>query len=181
MKQINNLTRIRQTSRQLIKVFWGLIILAPLIDTLIWMNVNHLLAPIQHEILPDYVRLPLPPMARFLGWCVSLIPLSLFLYGCKTLINLFRLYEKGEIFGDENVRYFVKLSRILIGFGLAGILADPLQSIALTLHHPAGERCLALSLSSNEVLILIVAFILAVISRVMEEGRKVAQEQELTI
>lgn len=183
MKKDNetNTIRIRRTSQRLIRVLQFLMIAAPLVNCVIWVFMNQLLVPMQHEILPEYVRLPLPPMTRFLGWCVSLLPLIPFLYGCLTLIRLFRLYEQGQIFSNDNVRCFSKLSQILIAWCLAGILVDPLQSIALTLHHPAGQRILSLGLNSVELTSLLVAGILAVISWVMEEGRKISEEQELTI
>lgn len=176
-----NSYRIRRTSRRFIRILQFLMITVPLIDCAIWFFMNDLLAPMRHEILPAYVRFPLPPMARFLGWCVSLLPLAVFLYGSRTLIALFRLYEQGRIFSRDNVRCFSRLSQILIAWCMVSILVEPLQSIALTLHYPQGQQTLYLGLNSTQLTILLIGGILAVISWVMEEGRQIKEEQELTI
>lgn len=176
-----NTDRIRRTSRLFIRVLLMFMVLVPLGDCILWIFMNDLLGPIQHELLPSYVRLPLPVKARFLGWVVSLLQLAVFLYATATLLRLFRLYEQGRIFDDENVRCFSLLSRSLICWCVMGVLVDPLQSIALTLHHPEGQRMLSLGLSSDDLSFLLVGGILAVISWVMEEARKIKEEQELTI
>lgn len=176
-----NTQRIRRTSRIFIRLLQVLLVAVPLIDCILWIFMNDLLTPMQHELLPEYVRFPLPPQARFLGWCVSLLPVGLFLFAAITLIRLFRLYEQDHIFNGDNVRCFSLLSRVLMGWCVVGILVDPLQSIALTLHHPPGQRILYLGLSSVDLTILLIGGVLAVISWVMEEARQIKEEQELTI
>lgn len=176
-----NLHRISRTSRQFIRLLQVLWLLAPLVYAAIWIFINDLFAPMQQELLPPYVRLPLPASARVLAFCVSLLPLTLFLYAVSTLIRLFRLYEKGMIFAADNVRCFRLLSRVLISWCLVGLLTDPLMSIALTLHHPAGERMLSITLGSPDLTALLIGGILAVITRVMDEARTLKEEQDFTI
>ncbi len=176
-----NTHKICRTSRVFISLLQFLLVAVPLIDCALWIFMNDLLTPIQHELLPEYVRFPLPPRARFLGWCVSLLPTALFLIAAITLIRLFRLYEKGQIFSGGNVRCFYLLSRILMGWCAVSIIVDPLQSIALTLHHPQGQRILNFGLSSVDLTILFISGVFAVISWVMEEARQIKKEQELTI
>ena len=176
-----NLQRISRTSRQFIRLLQILLVVAPLVDGAIWIFMNDLFAPMQQEMLPAFVRLPLPASARVLAFCVSLLPLGLFLYAIATLIRLFRLYENGMIFAADNVRCFRLLSRVLISWCLVGILTDPLMSIALTLHHPAGEHILSIGLGSPDLTALLIGGILAVITRVMDEARTLKEEQDFTI
>ena len=79
------------------------------------------------------------------------------------------------------MRCFRLLSKALIGWCLVGILTDPLMSIALTLHYPAGERMLSIGLGSPDLTALLVGGILAVITWVMDEARKLKDEQDFTI
>ncbi len=176
-----NIHKICRASRQFIRILKFLLIAVPVIDCALWMFINGLPSPMQHDLLPEYVRFPLPPQARFFGWCVSLLPVTLFLFANMTLIRLFRLYKKGHIFSNGNVRCFILLSRVLMAWCIVGILLDPLMSIALTLHHPPGQRILSLGLQSVDLTNLFIACVLAVISWVMEEARQIKEEQELTI
>jgi hypothetical protein len=173
--------RIRKTSRLFVYFLFALMIIVPLIDCLVWYFINEFPNSMQHEILPAFARLPLSPLARFLGWCTSLLPLGLFLYAILTLIKLFKFYENGKIFTGDNVKCFSKLSKIVMSLSLVQVLVDPLQSVALTLQHPEGERILAIGLSSVDISIFSLGGVLAVISWVMDEARLISEEQELTI
>ena len=173
--------RIRHTSRRFIRIFQALLILVPLIDTAVWLFLNDLPPHLLHSMLPGYLRLPLPPLARALGFCISLIPMAVFVFADTVLIRLFRLYAEGEFFESGNVRCYRSLSRALMAWCLAGILTDPLFSLALTLHHPAGEHLLSVGLGSLDLTALLTGGILAVITRVMDEARKMKAEQDFTI
>lgn len=177
----DNTYRIRRTSRLFIRLLKGLMVIVPLVLMAVWIFLNDLLPLVQHELLPVFVRLPLPPLSRLLAFCISLIPLALFCYANTTLIRLFRLYERGQIFSADNVGCFRRLSRALMAWCLVGILIDPFMGIALTLHHPPGERILYVGLGSPDLTALLIGGILAVISWVMDEARKLEEEQALTI
>jgi hypothetical protein len=62
-----------------------------------------------------------------------------------------------------------------------GMLTNTLMGIALTLHHPEGERILTFTIGSPDITLLIVGYILATIARVMQEACKLQEEQELTV
>ena len=179
---INNYRRISRTSRLFIRLLQALMVLVPLVDAAIWISLNEKLwAPIRMQFLPKYVTQPLPGLTRMAGFGVSLLPLSLFLFANTTLIRLFRLYQRGIIFSAENVHCFRLLSRALMGWCLVGILTDPLMSLALTLHHPAGKHMLSVGLGSFDLTALLIGGILAVITWVMDEARKLKEEQDFTI
>jgi hypothetical protein len=135
----------------------------------------------QHELLPEFVRLPLPALSCLLGFIVSMIPGGISIYGLTILIRLFRLYHQGKIFHFDNVSCLQILSRVLIAVCFAGILTDTLMSLALTIHHREGERMLSIGMSSSDLIALIIGYILSIIARVMLEGCKLQQEQDLTV
>lgn len=178
---MNNALHIQRASRRLRRVFTAIMFAIPAISALIWIFINVLPDEMQKTILPHYARLPLPVSARAGGFVVSLIPASVAMYGTAILIQLFRLYEKGSIFRPENVSCFRRLSRALIWWCGVNIAAGPLMSLALTLHHPPGQRMIAVALGSPDITALLVGFVLAVIAWVMEEGRKLQEEQDYIV
>lgn len=176
-----NQTRIRTSSRKIIrilKIWRGFI---PIAASLIWIFINNLPTPMQQEILPEFVRLPLPLPSRLMGFVITMIPIGITLYAITTLIRLFRLYQDGKIFHADSVRCLQILSRTLMTLCFAGIIAHLLMSVALTIHHPQGERMLSLVIKGQDVTLLIVGYILATIARVMQEACQLQVEQDLTI
>lgn len=178
---MGNSLHIKRASRRLEAVFKIVLILIPVINALVWLFINRLPDEAQNNILPHYVRLPLPAQARLLGFMVSMLPSGVAMYGSWAMVRLFRLYEAGQIFREANVRCFRDISRTLMIWCVVRFISDPLMSIALTLHHPPGQRMLVLSLRSADITALLVGFVMAVIAWAMEEGRKLREEQDLTV
>ncbi len=174
-------SHISRASRRLRLVFSLVLILIPSINILVWVFINGMPDEMQKEVLPHYVRLPLPVQAQLMGFIITMLPSGIAMYGVHTLVRLFRLYETGQIFREANVRCFRDISRTLIIWCVARFLSDPLMSVALTLHHEPGRRLLVIGLRSMDITALLIGFILAVIAWVMEEGRKLQEEQDFTV
>jgi hypothetical protein len=93
------------------------------------------------------------------------VQLGLIGFGAITLIRLFRLYEGGSFFAAGNVRCIQILGFIVAGYGLIQIALEflpPNRSVEI-----GGSLVFGL-------LILFIAWI-------MDEGRKIQEEQELTV
>lgn len=179
---MDNAFHIQRASRRLRIAFTVILILTPILCALAWLFVNELSADMQAAMrLPHYARLPLPVWARVAGFVVSMLPASVAMYGIGVLIRLFRLYERGQIFRPDNVRCFQSLSRVLIWWCAANIVASPLMSLGLTLHHPPGQRMISIGLGSPDITALLIGFVLAVIAWVMEEGCTLREEQDYTV
>lgn len=178
---MHNKKRIQRASRRLryllMAVFWTM----PIINAFVWIFMNRFPEMMTSKMLPYFVHLPLPASARLMGFFVVMIPTGVAMTGTYHLTKLFELYEGGDIFKLSNVRRFKKLSRVLILWFVAGILCRSLLSVALTLHHPPGQRMITVGLSSADLTTLLLGLILAVIAWVMEEGRKLQEEQDLTV
>lgn len=56
-----------------------------------------------------------------------------------------------------------------------------LLGVALTLHHPPGQRILVVGVGSPDLTILLIGSILAIISWVMDEGRKLQEDQDFAV
>lgn len=178
---MDNRKRIQQASRRLRYTMAALIGIVPVINGAVWLAMNILPKGFPDTMLPGYVSLPLPLSGRLLAFAASMIPTGVAMAGIYYLMRLFQLYEQGDIFKLSNVRCFGKLSRVLLLWFAAGIVHQPLLSIALTLHNPPGHRMLTIGFGSPDLTALLLGLILAVIAWVMEEGRKLQEEQELTV
>ena len=178
---IKNTLRLQVVSRRFRILFQVLMILIPLTNGLFWISVNHLPDIIQKECLPYAELFPLPWTTLIMGFVVTMLPIGVGLYGVYCLKCLFALYERGQIFLTENVYRYKQLSRVVLWSCAAGILCRCLLSVVLTLHHPPGQRKIALSLSSDDVNLLLLGGILAVIAWVMEKGRELQEEANLTV
>lgn len=178
---MHNIERIQRASRRLryllMTIFWVM----PVINAYVWVFMNGFPKMMTSHMLPYFVELPLPASARLMGFVVVMIPTGVAMIGAYHLVRLFRLYEQGDIFKLRNVRCYKKLSRLLIWWFAAGILCQSLLSVVLTLHHPPGQRMVTVGLASSDLTALLLGLILMVIAWVMEEGRKLQEDQDLTV
>ncbi len=95
-------------------------------------------------------------------------------YGAYHFYKLFGLYEKGIIFAKENVQHISAIGKALILWFFAGILID-LGKITLS-EFVKGPTGINLDLSS-----LLIGATIFLFARVMDEGRKLREEQELIV
>lgn len=178
---MDNAQRITTVSRKLRLVCIGLIFLQPIACGLFWIFFNRLYAIAPMVALPVHIDHNLSAVTRFLAFLSGLLPLGAVLYGLKRLKDLFALYEKGRIFTGENVACFRSLGRTLIVWSVCEVLRTSLLSIVLTLPNPPGHRMFTLGFDSAELAALFVGIVVAIISWVMDEARKIQEDQCLII
>jgi hypothetical protein len=178
---MQNQERIRCASHRLHRLLLTIACAMPVTNALVWIYINRFPEIIHRKMLPYFVTLPLPVSARFMGFLVTMMPTAVAICGAFYLMRLFRLYAQGNIFRPSNVECFKKLSRVLIWWFVVGIVHRSLLSVALTLHNPPGHRIFSLGIGSPDLTALLLGGILAVIAWVMEEGRKLQEDQDFTI
>lgn len=180
MKINNNIQHIQRVSQKYQVLLSVLIVSVPIIAFLYWFFFNHL----PNGLLAD---LPILPTQEFsalqlvLGFLVSLLPMSVALYGLITLKGLFQLYARGIIFSAKNVTYFHRLGHTFIAWVIASALFTPLISMVITFNSAVGERTLVAKFGIMDLFALLVAGIFLVIAWVMNEGQKIEDEQAHTI
>ncbi len=179
---MDNTQRITSVSRKFKLICIGLIFSLPVISALFWLFFNQLYA-MMGPMIPLPVRLDhdLVAKTRFLAFLSDLLPLGVTLYGLLRLKDLFGLYEKGSIFTEENVNCFRSLGRTLIVWVACDVVSNSLLSIVLTLDNPPGRRMIAVGLNSGEFTGIFVGAVVLIISWVMDEARKIQEEQALII
>ena len=177
---MDNLQRIKTTSRRIKKTCSGLIFCLPLLLAIQWFFFNHL--PLLRNLpfiygIPDY----LPSMTRFLACLVEMIPLSVVLYGLLRLRELFLLYENGMIFTEKNVFCFRSLGRVLILWVICHVIKTPLLSSVLIMNDPPGPIKGVLTLEPAHFVCIFVGLVILTITWVMDEARKIQEDQTLFI
>lgn len=181
---MERLELIKKRGRFFKYMFIVLFVLTPAIPVVMWMNYNNLPEIIRLQMVKEH---PVPwvftlslnqrMLASLAGIIVSLISMAGFYY----LIKLFSMYEKGVIFSEDNVNCYRKLGYLIFCSMFADILHSSAMSVILSLHNPPGQRILTVSLSSSEIAIGVIGMIVVLISRVMDAGRELKEEQELTV
>lgn len=119
---------------------------------------------------------PLPPLvagAVMAALGVVSIPI---LWGLWELKNLFEGYTRGEIFTVEAARNLRRFGYALMVSAAKTGVGSVLLSAALSIDVQEGRKALVLSFSSDDLALLLIGAILLVISKVMEEASRVAEE-----
>ena len=85
------------------------------------------------------------------------------------------------IFSFDHVNIFKRTSKALILWVCLSIIYESAKSILFSLGNPPGQRTVSIGFTSQEIITLVVAGIVYIIAWVMNEGRIIAEEQQLTV
>lgn len=171
-----NLSRIQRVSRIMQAICTLILITVPLALALVWSNFETL-APLSEALN----RIPFQPanltwINLLLGFLVSLAGAAVVLYGVSRLRRLFALYGDGQVFTHESARCIRGFALAIIVYAAVAPIIGGLLSVVLTMGNPPGERVLAISMSSNELALLFLGACLLVISWVMIESSRLADD-----
>lgn len=175
-----NIKRIQRVSGTFRLLFTVLIFLIPAVTLTYWMFFNYLPAGFTAE-LPVAVSQTLPLKTLLLAFSVSLIPVSVAVYAAINLKELFKLYERGIVFSEQNVNYVRRLGYALMSWVVANLLFVVLISIVLTFNNMPGERIIAAQFGVSDVGTLIIGAVVLLVSWVMKEASKLESELAHTV
>jgi hypothetical protein len=123
----------------------------------------------------------LAPMTKILGFLVSLIPNIFSVLALYYLARLFKLFEGLEFFSQNSVSLLRKIGFALLGGQLIYPIYTALISLTVTISNPPGERMIATAFGTAELSWTALALVIILASWIMDEGRKLQEEQEATI
>lgn len=185
----NNAEKIQKVSRVLKWIVTFLIAAFPIANASFWLlnGFPSLSGLLDFQLIPNFLEgrmLPLSqlsPMVKFCGFLVNLLPVAIAMAALSWLRKLFLAYERLVFFSSECVRYFRNMGWTL----LAGQLLYPfycaLISLTLTLTNPPGQRMISIAFGLHQAAMLTIALAMLLISWIMDEGKKLQEEQEATI
>lgn len=180
---MNNLLRIKKLSRIFHFLTTLFIFFLPIYYIMYWIfinSTNSVLITINTDPLP-MVDNHLSFKLQIIGYLVSLLPLSSLIYGLINVRKLFSFYINGFIFSYSHVTIFKKISISLLGWVLFSIFYESVKSTLFSMGNPPGQRVISIGFSTSEITTLVVAGFVFVIAWVMDEGRILAEEQQLTV
>jgi uncharacterized membrane protein YvlD (DUF360 family) len=178
---MENPQHIIVASRRLRRICTGLIIFLPVICATFWVFFNRIRGSTSMIPLPVPVTGDLSGLTRLLAFLTELVPMTALIYGLMKLRELFSYYEKGLIFAGKNVACFRSLGRALIAWVICDVAKNSLLSIVLTLHNPPGQRLITIGLYSADFTAVFVGIVILFIAWVMDEARKIQEDQALII
>lgn len=103
------------------------------------------------------------------------------MYVFHRLARLFDLYAGGEFFGSGTVACYRAVGWGLIAQQVLSLPEGGLLAVILTWNNPVGERLVTVSVDDANISLVVVGLMIILISRIMDEGRKMREEQQLTI
>jgi hypothetical protein len=180
---MSNLHRIKICSKNFHFLLSFLLIAIPLYYVGYWAFINHLPATLITVNIPptSLISNKLPIELQFVGFMGSLLPLSALCYGLVNIRKIFSSYKEGIIFSFEHVGYFKKTAIALILWVFFTIVYESVKSILFSLGNTPGNRIVEVNFSAIEITHLLIGGIIFVIAWVMDEGRVLSEEKELTI
>lgn len=88
---------------------------------------------------------------------------------------------EGHIFSPTTVACYRRLGRSLLFWAAAQFLGTPLLTLALTSANPPGQHMITIGVGSGELTALFLGGVVLLVSCVMDEGRRLEEDQLLTI
>ncbi|MFH0781707.1 MAG: DUF2975 domain-containing protein [Pseudomonadota bacterium] len=181
MKTIENEQRIRKISRRLRLLFQLGIYVLPFVPVVCWLWYNDMPQVMHENIFPGKTIPWLPLNSRLIALAGNLPATVILVFALISLKRLFFLYELGIYFQAENVGLFRSLGKLAFWSVLADVFNKSVLEIARTINNPPGERVLSVGFSSDHLKLLIIAVIIMLIGMVIDEGRKIQDEIQLTV
>lgn len=117
-------------------------------------------------------------MCHLGGWSTVISPERIY---DLNLAKLFKLFEQGYLFEEDNIKLIKQVSIYMILGEFVQLIYQPLITAALTFNNPAGERFASITLKSANLSTLITAFIILVASWIIQEAHQLKSETQLTI
>ncbi|WED43061.1 DUF2975 domain-containing protein [Legionella cardiaca] len=175
--------KIKFTSHMLYLLFRALCWLIPLITTyLILFNIEDMLTWGGWAVTPAQIHDTHFSLTHRLAiLAIQCAPLSISVLIFHKLANLFRLYEQGNLFEEENIKLIKQISIYMIAGELLQLIYQPLITAALTFNNPPGQRFASITLGTTNVSTLITACIILVASWIIKEAHQLKADSQLTI
>ncbi|QTA85153.1 DUF2975 domain-containing protein [Desulfonema magnum] len=180
---MDNLSRVKKISKNFHLLLSFLLVAIPLYYVLYWAFINYLpetLITVNTHSAP-LIPHKLPIKLQFVGFITSLLPLSALTYGLLNIRKLFSFYKEDIIFSFEHVSIFKNISKALLLWVLFSVCYESAKSVLFSAGNPPGSRVVEVGFGSAEITTLMVGGIVRVIAWVMDEGRILTEEKELTI
>lgn len=170
------LDRLRRLSRALAAATTIVMALLVLLSLGLWLNPSWVEATVAPRVGLSWADLTITPQAQLAGALITAVPLLVLVFGLDQVRRIFLGFAEGELISRALARRLEVFGAAVALQALLNPLAGALISIALTLANPPGRRMIALSLSSHDVVSVLVGVLIIAIGWVMREAARIAEE-----
>lgn len=124
------------------------------------------------NLLMDYVT--------FWQWAIAItlssLPMLAVVIALSFLSKLMLEFSSGRYFSEMAIHRLHRFSAWLLSSTFLKIVLVPALSLVLTLNNPPGMRQLVVSLESHDFSLVLIAAVFYVITRILQEGRRITIE-----
>lgn len=182
-----NQKRIQRMSRIFRTLFTVGLYTVPFFPAIYWLGLNYLPAELQSPfsscLMQSHcsVEYALPLNLRFLAFGGTIPSTLVLIFSLLSVRRLFSLYGQNIYFERQNIDLYKRLGKLAIWAVFCDVFSDTVRTLATSLNNPPGERMLRICFSTEHFKLLIVSGIILVIAMVMDEAKKMSEEQQLTV
>lgn len=142
-----------------------------------WLYIT--IFPYSGPILPDVGALS--ASAKIYSFLINMVPIAIYMTILYFLTRLFRLYQNNQIFSSENVTCIRRIGWMMLLNQLIMPLYTMMLTFTVTYDFPVGFRFIYVGFSVQNVLALLVALLIILVSWVMDEGHRLYEENSYTV
>jgi hypothetical protein len=114
--------------------------------------------------------------ARAAALVVSFAYVGLMALALWTVAGLFAAFAAGAIFVPETGKRLRRLGVLLLAFAVLSPFVRAVIGLIVTIGNEAGQRMIALSISSQDVIVALIAALLIVLGHIMAEAALIAED-----
>ena len=153
-----------------------LIVVLPIGVAVYWAGADAAKLAVRANLPANAIQGSLLAWQRGAGALITEVPLALLLLGLWEARKCFKLFSVGRIFVPETVLCLSRFAGWAMAYVLAGIVAGTAISVLLTLNNPPEMRSLAVSIGSDQILMLLFAGMVWLMAAVISHGQALAEE-----
>ncbi len=154
----------------------GAMVMIGAFGAFLWFDQDRLYEFISQDV-PGVITPP-TSMAQLVARLVATLPAILLVMTLWQARNLFALYRRKRVFDAAIPIILIRMGYLSITAATLGIFARTAVILLLTSSNPPGHGQLSFGVSSGEIMALIAGLLLLAFSLVMQETRRIAEENE---
>lgn len=177
--------RIRRLSRILQVTSLATALLLPLVVAYLWANTDHWrtwnIAWSDAFGVAGVAPADLSASQCLMGYLTDLPALAAGSFVFVTLAGICRRYGAGELFSEDVARAYRRFARGMLAWAGLKLAGHTLLVLALTLDNPPGNRLLSISIGGDTLAMVLVGLAVHLLGKVMEEGRRLQEDNALIL
>ena len=118
----------------------------------------------------------LRPWQKLGLWVVAAVAIAPMIAMFAIMARLFTGFAQGHVFTGESATSIRQIGGLLIVGAVLGVCVGAIRSILVTITNPEGQRSLAISFGSEEIILIVLGGLLLVIGQAMAEAARIDAE-----